>query len=66
MLHCIYHVTGDIMVVDDAEKEKMLSQGAWFDHPLKAKAAFEKAEKALAEEKPKKKQKKEMENAKSS
>lgn len=38
MLNCVYHFNGDMQVVENDEKEVMLATGAWFDHPLKAKA----------------------------
>lgn len=37
MLHCIYHFTGDMQVVDNYEKDILLATGEWFDHPTKAK-----------------------------
>jgi len=44
MLNCVYSPTDDMRVVEDEEKEKLIASGPWFDHPLKAKAAREKAE----------------------
>jgi len=37
MLHCVYHPTRPLKVVEDKEKEELISTGVWFDHPLKAK-----------------------------
>lgn len=37
MLNCVYHFKGDMVVVDDEEKDKLLETGVWFDHPLKAR-----------------------------
>lgn len=44
MLNCVYHFTGDMQVVDNDDKDKLLESGAWFDHPNKAKAYREQLE----------------------
>lgn len=54
MLNCIYHFTGDIQVVDNDDRDKMIATGAWFDHPNKAKAYRESLEKEMDREPPKK------------
>ena len=61
MLNCVYHFSGDMQVVDDDDKEKMIKTGAWFDHPLKAKAYQDELKAAINEPKPKKRKVK-MEN----
>lgn len=38
MLNCVYHFNGDMQVVDNYQRDTMIATGAWFDHPLKAKA----------------------------
>lgn len=37
MLHCIYHFDGNMELVNDEEKDRMLATGTWFDHILKAR-----------------------------
>ena len=54
MLNCVYHFSGDMQVVDNDEKDKMMATGAWFDHPLKAKAYKDELSAAINEPKPKK------------
>ena len=44
MIHCIYHPTDNMRVVDDDEYEKLLSTGSWFKHPNEAKEVREKHE----------------------
>lgn len=57
MLHCVYHPVDQMRVVDDAEKEKLLALGVWFETPQEAKAARVKAEEKIAKsKKPKEKE----------
>lgn len=44
MLNCVYHVLGDMQVVDNDESDRLLATGFWFDHPNKAKEARERYE----------------------
>lgn len=50
MLHCVYHPTGELRVVEDEEKDSLIATGVWFDHPLKAKEARENNEKRIFNE----------------
>ena len=43
MLNCVYHIDGQIQVVEDDELSNILKLDGWFDHPAKAtKAKLEK------------------------
>lgn len=53
MLHCIYHINGEMRVVEDDEKDKLIATDVWFDHPTKAKEERNKHER-LYEKKPRK------------
>lgn len=63
MLNCVYHPVDEMRVVDDAEKDRLLATGVWFDHPLKAKAAREKAEQEIKQENELKQRKKKPKEA---
>lgn len=52
MLHCIYHINGEIRVVEDDEKDELIAKNVWFDHPTKAKEERNKHERLLDEKKP--------------
>lgn len=51
MLNCVYHFNGDMQVVDNDEKDKMIATGAWFDHPSKARDYGEKLKQEINDEK---------------
>ncbi len=42
MLHCVYHLSGEMEVVEDEDKERMIASGLWYDHPDKVKEIIEK------------------------
>lgn len=48
MLHCVYHPVDDMRVVEDAERDKLLASGVWFDSPQKAKEKRLEAEDKIA------------------
>lgn len=50
MLNCVYHPVEEMQVVDDAERDRLLATGVWFDHPNKAKAMREKIENDIKNE----------------
>lgn len=50
MLNCVYHPIDEMRVVDDAEKERLLASGVWFDHPMKAQEYREKLEREIKDE----------------
>ncbi len=50
MLHCVYHPTLDMQVVEDAEKDELLATGVWFAHPNDAKDMREKYEHQIKRE----------------
>jgi hypothetical protein len=51
MLSCIYHASGEILVLEDDECEPLIARGDWFRHPLEAKKASLEAQLATLEEK---------------
>ena len=57
MLNCVYHPIDKMRVVDNAEREKLLASGVWFDSPLDAKNYRLKVEQEVKEEPLAKKQK---------
>ena len=50
MLNCVYHPIGDMRVVDNDERERLLASGFWFDKPTEARAAREKVEMEMKEQ----------------
>lgn len=44
-LNCIYHPIHPMRVVEDEEKDKLISSEGWFDHPSLASLAKEDYEK---------------------
>lgn len=50
MLHCVYHPTEEMRVVEDDEKAKLLATGVWFGHPNEAKDMREKYEHQITSE----------------
>lgn len=37
MLNCVYHPIDSMRIVDDEERERLISSGFWFDSPKEAK-----------------------------
>jgi len=50
MLHCVYHPTLEMQVVEDEEKDKLIASGVWFMHPNEAKEMREKYEHQITSE----------------
>lgn len=47
MLNCVYHPVDQMRVVDDAERDRLVATGYWFNHPNEAKQKRETYEKRL-------------------